>query len=182
MAKKEDAAAAAAKTGKDPPLEVSSGAAGSSNEEGKSEAPPKPKTPAKFAFHAIKIFDALAILFALFIIVVARFFRPGFWSTLLYALAGLPAGVAMSFLYFKRKREKRSRRQLVCPCTVIAHCCISLPRKYVSSLTHPMRCPANQPACPNVQYNIEPGAKGVTELLQKIPTWLTLSDVEKCEV
>lgn len=34
----------------------------------------------------------------------------------------------------------------------------------------------------DVQYNVEPGAKGVTELLQKIPTWLTLSDAEKCEV
>jgi LPXTG-motif cell wall-anchored protein len=81
--------------------------------------PPKPKTPAKFAFHAIKIFDGVAVAFAVFIILIARFFRPGFWSTLLYALAGLPAGIAMSFLYFKRKREKRARRQLVRPCTVI---------------------------------------------------------------
>lgn len=34
----------------------------------------------------------------------------------------------------------------------------------------------------NLQYNVEPGAKGITELLQKIPTWLTLSNNEKCEV
>jgi hypothetical protein len=75
--------------------------------------PPKPKTPAKFTFHAIKLFDAIAVCSALFIIVIARFLRPGFWSTLMYAMAGLPAGVAMSFLYFKRKREKIHRRELV---------------------------------------------------------------------
>lgn len=75
--------------------------------------PPKPKTPAKFTFHAIKLFDIVAICCALFIIVIARFWRPGFWSTLMYTVAGLPAGVAMSFLYFKRKREKIYRRQLV---------------------------------------------------------------------
>lgn len=43
------------------------------------------------------------------------------------------------------------------------------------------RVPANL-VSRDVQYNVEPGAKGVTELLQKIPTWLTVSDTEKCEV
>lgn len=104
----------AKKDAKEPPLEVSEPA--TKVEDAK---PPPPKTPAKFAFHAIKIFDGIAILTAFFILLIARFFRPGFWSTLLYALAGLPAGVAMSFLYFKRKREKRSRRQLVRCCFVI---------------------------------------------------------------
>lgn len=61
----------------------------------------------------MRIFDAIAVIFALNVIVIARFLRPGFWSTLMYTALGLPIGVAMSFLYFKRKMEKRSRRQLV---------------------------------------------------------------------
>lgn len=144
------------------------------------ERAPKPKTPAKFAFHAIKIFDAIAICFALFVVLIARFFRPGFWSTLLYALIGLPAGVALSFLYFKRKREKRSRRLLVRPCTVII-CLVCF--RCQASLTYDIaHCLPAKLTPRDVQYNVEPGAKGVTELLQKIPTWLTLSEAEKCEV
>lgn len=79
----------------------------------KATPPPKPKTPAKFILHGMRIFDALAVVFALNVIVIARFLRPGFWSTLMYTALGLPIGVGMSFLYFKRKKEKRTRRQLV---------------------------------------------------------------------
>jgi hypothetical protein len=78
---------------------------------------PKPKAPAKYAFHAIRIFDVVAIVLALFVILIARFLRPGFWSTLLYALAGVPAGLAMSFLYYKRKSDKLMRQQLVRICS-----------------------------------------------------------------
>lgn len=83
-------------------------------DEAKATTTPKPKTPAKMIMHGVRIFDAIAVMFALNIIVIARFFRPGFWSTLMYTALGLPVGVAMSFLYFQRKKEKRTRRQLVC--------------------------------------------------------------------
>lgn len=90
---------------------VSPGVASSASQ--KATQPPKPKTPAKFVLHGMRIFDALAVAFALNVIIIARFLRPGFWSTLMYTALGLPIGVGMSFLYFKRKKDKRTRRQLV---------------------------------------------------------------------
>lgn len=85
----------------------------------KPATPPKPKTPANFIMHGVRIFDAVAVFMALTVIVIARFLRPGFWSTLMYTAVGLPVGVAMSFLYFKRKKDKRTRRQLVRPLLVV---------------------------------------------------------------
>ena len=58
----------------------------------------------------------------------------------------------------------------------VGHLC-SRQRLPVSSLYVPAKLYPR-----DMQYNVEPGAKRVTELLQKIPTWLTLSDAEKCEM
>jgi hypothetical protein len=33
-----------------------------------------------------------------------------------------------------------------------------------------------------VQFTMEPGVKGITELVQRVPTWLSLSHSEKTEV
>lgn len=100
--------------------------------------PPKPKTPAKFIMHGVRIFDAIAVVMALNVIVIARFLRPGFWSTLMYTAVGLPIGVAMSFLYFKRYKEKRTRRQLVrslaCPGSSAVYSCTFPPESGGHSL------------------------------------------------
>lgn len=70
--------------------------------------PPKPSTPAKYMIHSKRIFDVLAVVMALFLMVIIKLLRPGFFSTILYILVGIPAGVALSFLFFQRTRTKRN--------------------------------------------------------------------------
>jgi hypothetical protein len=69
--------------------------------------------PPKYYFHARRILDVVVIVCAVFTLLFARLFRPGFWSTLVYALVSLPAGVVLSFIYYSRKRSKDDVRKLV---------------------------------------------------------------------
>lgn len=73
----------------------------------------KPKEPAKYYFHARRILDGLVLVGAFFILVLARLCRPGFWSTLMYTLVSLPAGVVLAFIYYSRKKGKADVRKLV---------------------------------------------------------------------
>jgi hypothetical protein len=79
--------------------------------------PPPPKTEPKYFFHSRRILDGIVVVWGLCALLVARYFRPGFWSTLLYAAAGLPIGLALSFLFFLRHKNKQKVKQLVCYCT-----------------------------------------------------------------
>lgn len=74
-------------------------------EKGQAKAP-EPRPPATRIIHAKRIFETLAILSALSVLVIVKLCEPGLWVTLLFSLLGLPVGVAFSFLYYQRKRTK----------------------------------------------------------------------------
>lgn len=75
--------------------------------------PPQPKTEPKYYVHSKKFIDGFIIVCALFTLAVTRWFRPGFWSTIIYALVGLPIGVGFSFLFYLRRKNKQKLTQLV---------------------------------------------------------------------
>jgi hypothetical protein len=81
--------------------------------EGPPKKPPPPKTEPKYFIHSRRFLDVFVIMFALFTLAVTRFFRPGFWSTIMYATVGLPIGLALSFLFYARHKEKNKVKQLV---------------------------------------------------------------------
>jgi hypothetical protein len=123
-----------------PPPGPGRGVPGPSNGSGaKKVTDTKPQAPPKYYFHSRRILDAVVIVCAVFTLLLARFFRPGFWSTLIYAAVSLPAGIVLSFIYYSRKRQKDDIRQLVrdslclectsvrrragrCPCCPQARC------------------------------------------------------------
>lgn len=65
-----------------------------------------PPTPAKYHIHAKRIFQGLSVVGAMVAAVVIHFLPPGFFTTLLYTALGLPVGLALSFLFFSRTRQK----------------------------------------------------------------------------
>lgn len=79
----------------------------------KPKPPPKPKTEPKYFIHSKKVVDGVVIASALFTLGIARWFRPGFWTTIIYAAVGLPIGVALAFLFYMRQKKKAKLRQLV---------------------------------------------------------------------
>lgn len=93
--------------------------------------PPQPKTEPKYYVHSKKFLDVFVIVSAVFTLGISRWFRPGFWSTIIYALVGLPIGIGLSFLFYLRSKNKAKLTQLVrhhscatLSLTVhLAHCC-----------------------------------------------------------
>ena len=77
--------------------------------------PPPPKTTPKYFIHSKRFLDVVVIIWGICALGAARYFRPGFWSTILYALVGLPIGLALSFMFYLRKKSKAKVRQLVRP-------------------------------------------------------------------
>jgi hypothetical protein len=90
-----------------------SGAPDTKQAEPAAKVAPKPKTEPKYFIHSKKVIDGVVIAYALFTLAIARYFRPGFWSTIIYAAVGLPIGIALSFLFYMRQRKKAKLRQLV---------------------------------------------------------------------
>ena len=83
--------------------------------------PPQPKTEPKYYIHSKKFLDVFVIVTAVFTLGISRWFRPGFWSTIIYALVGLPIGIGLSFLFYLRSKNKAKLTQLV-----RHHCCAAL--------------------------------------------------------
>lgn len=79
----------------------------------KKKKPPPPKTEPKYFVHSRRFLDGIVIFFAVCTLLLTRWLRPGFWSTIMYALVGLPIGLALSFLFYGRQKSKLKSRQLV---------------------------------------------------------------------
>ena len=96
------------------PIRRSDGTYKTSAVDPKKKKPPPPKTVPKYFVHSRRFLDGVVIFFAVCTLTLTRWLRPGFWTTIMYALVGLPIGLALSFLFYGRQKSKLKSRQLVC--------------------------------------------------------------------
>lgn len=107
----------AADTSDKPPAEGKGGSGAPENKSAeKSDSDkkaPKPKTEPKYYVHSRRFLDAIVVVYALCVLGISRYFRPGFWSTIVYAVIGIPIGIGLSFIFYMRQRNRAKLRQLV---------------------------------------------------------------------